>query len=291
MSACETVEPCHNNPCDGIDEVARLLPKGRLWSLSRDSQAARYFKALGAVKSEINRAICQEWDELNPCKTIRLFDYWAKIYCFPNCVEPERFCDWVELMEDRSCPVGSIGFYRKVIDFVLPDKSVTVDFRQRGLLASQCANDSPRAADNVICITAPADCYSYEASSDTFQDGVNGRCYFIPEIECLRFYVLPLVSLGYKTTEINPNGSDIYAPEATAALKVNYYYDGGDCKGTCSEPPAPPVANDVTVIGCSNFEPAASPVPNTITTIACGAEANLAPVPNPTLTITCTGDT
>ena len=233
MTSCLTVEPCHDKPCDGFDEVARLLPKGRLWSLARDSEVSAYFKAVADVKTAINQCICQEWNELNPCLSKRLFDYWAKIYSFPvECVDKERFCDWVDLMENTDCPIGSIGFYKRVIEFVAPNKGITLQVNQPGMLAGVCQKVNPCADKNVLVITAPAECYFYENTPEQdcvegIQDGLNPcRCYFIPEIECLRYYVLPFASLGYKTFEVDPNGADIFGvPEENVMDKPDYFYN------------------------------------------------------------------
>lgn len=233
MSDCETSEPCHDQPCDGVDEVQRLLPPGNIWDLSNGTQTAASFLALGDIKSAVNLAICQEWLENDPCQSVRLFDVWASIYSFPKeCADQDRLCDWVEIMEDQECPIGSIAFYRRVIEFVAPDKEITLDVNQPGLLAGQCQVDDPaNPSRNVLCITAPADCFEWEASDSTAQDGTNDRCYYIPEIECLRYYVFPFASLGYKTKIQNPDGWPIYnVPDSAEGVKPDYFYNP---KPTC----------------------------------------------------------
>lgn len=227
MSDCETVEPCATGECDAVDEVQRLLPSGPMWDMGRGGNIAASFLALAAVKSCLNDAICQEQRENNPCTTDRLFDVWANIYSFPiECVERERFCDWVDIMDDRDCPVGSIAFYERVIEFVAPGKGITLEVRQPGLLAGNCQVDDPaNPENNVFCISAPADCFAWEASDSDVQDGENERCYFIPEIECLRYYIFPFASLGYKTDVPNPNGSPIFGVNAeNEAEKPSYFY-------------------------------------------------------------------
>lgn len=228
MSNCEIIEPCHTQPCDAVDEVQRLLPNGRMWSLGRGDLIARSFLALAEVKQCVNEAICQEWAEQNPCTAVRLFDYWARLYCFPvECVERERFCDWVDLMEDRDCPIGSIGFYKKVIEFVAPNKGITLTVQHPGLLAGKChVSDPAKPERSVLCVSAPPECFYWQQGDSDAQDGENQRCYFIPEIECLRFYVFPFASLGYKTDTANPNGSPIFnVPDANVDVKPEFYYN------------------------------------------------------------------
>lgn len=228
MSECEIVEPCATAPCDAVEEVQRLLPRGRMWELGRGGPVANSFLALAEVKACVNAAICQEQKEGNPCESDRLFDVWAKIYSFPiECVDRSRFCDWIDIMEDRDCPVGSIAFYQRVIDFVAPNKDLKLFVHQQGLLAGTCTVDFPGTPRrNILCIQAPRDCFFYEEGGDALQDGENERCYFIPEIECLRYYIFPFVSLGYKTKIPNPNGAPIYdVPVGNIAEKPSYFYN------------------------------------------------------------------
>ena len=234
MAACVQTEPCHTGDCSGIDAVRQLLPPGRLWDLGRPSEVSSWFQAVGQVQTEVNKCICQEWNELDPCKAIRLFPYWAKLYCLPDCVEqtPEKLCEWIALQESAQCPIGSIGYYKAVIEFVAPGKGIELDVKQPGLLAGKCLLDAACAKEAVIQITAPPECYFYEEIPDPecagyIQDGVNPcRCYFIPEIECLRWYVFPLVSIGYMTNPADPDGADIFGvPEENIAVKPAVFYD------------------------------------------------------------------
>ena len=228
MSLCETTEPCHTGDCSGTDEVQRLLPPGRLWNLGNNALLSRSFQALGNVKTCINQAICQELAERDPCKAQRLADYWAGIYFFPiECADISRLCEWVELVENPDCPIGSLAFYRAAVEFLASGKGITLSFNQPGLLAGKCLRDDlAQPQNNVICVSAPADCYQWDDSDLSVQDGENERCYFIPEIECLRYHVFPFISLGYKTDEINPNGAPIFGvADSAQSPKPSFFYN------------------------------------------------------------------
>ncbi len=213
---CFTIEPCHNRNCDGLDEVVSLLPNGRIWHPDRGDLYGRWIHALGHVKTELNKRICQEFNELDPCKSVRLFGYWAKVYSLPECVPQtsEKLCDWIDLIYG-DCPIGSLGFYRRAIDFVAPGKGIELNVNLQGVGANCWCADSFCADNNAIVITAPPTAFYYDQTIldeiGEMQDGENCRRYFIPEIECLRRCVFPFgLSLGYKTNPISPNGADIY---------------------------------------------------------------------------------
>lgn len=205
-NCCDFVEPCHTKDCDGFDEVVKLLPKGQIWSPDRGGVYGAYIQALGHIKTELNQIICQEYNELNPCTSVRLFDYYAKLYKFPPCVEQtqERLCEWLDLI-NGPCPIGSQGFLRRAIEFVLQDDNFEIHFNL-DQTAQTWQTDKICAEDNAIVITAPAKYFRYYEYDGDFvhelQDGVNCRHYFIPEVECLRPCIFPIgLSVGYKTLE------------------------------------------------------------------------------------------
>lgn len=219
-----TIEPCHTEDCSGFDEVVALLPPGQLWQLDRDSVYTRYIRALGDVKTELNRRICREWNEGSACKAVRLQSYWANFYSFPECVNltGERLCDWISLALDPTCPPGSLGFLQRAVDFVFPDYEpgeVAVSVNYPDFMGNSASPNMLCADQNAIVITAPVGVYRFEVMqepviADHFdpQDGVNScRRYFIPEIDCLRKCVFPLgLSVGYKTVDGGPDNVDIY---------------------------------------------------------------------------------
>lgn len=213
-----TPEVCHNEPCDGIDEVAALLPTGRIWSIGRGGVYAGWMKALGCINLEMSTAICQEWAEVDPCTSSRLLPYWISVYSMPPCVDQtaDNLCAWIDLITDPDCPVGSVGFYQRAIDFVLPAAGVTVEFADPSFEGVCSQIDSTCLEENFIQITAPPEVFYFEESIRDFpmdpQDPNNPcRCYFIPEIECLRYGVFPIgLSLGYQTDPRGPDNEQIF---------------------------------------------------------------------------------
>ena len=118
---CEIIEGCHADDCSGFDEVSKLLPSGRLWDINRNSFVGKYFRALGYIKTRFSQLLCNEWDIVDPCKDTRLLPYHAAQYNLPKCVEQSgaMLCEWIKLISDPACPVGSIGFYKKAIGLSL----------------------------------------------------------------------------------------------------------------------------------------------------------------------------
>lgn len=231
MASCAPpIEPCHVGECDGLDEVRALLPLGQLWQLDRDSVYTRYINALGDIKTEWNRRICQEWNEGNACKAVRLQSYWAEFYSFPECMPltGEALCNWISIALDPNCRPGSLGFLQRAIDFVFPDSepgTVVVSVNYPDFGGNSASANSLCADENAIVITAPPEFFRFELVSEPIisdyayaQDGVEPcRRYFIPEIDCLRKCVFPLgLSVGYKTFDGGPDNVDIYGVPPTA---------------------------------------------------------------------------
>lgn len=238
MDECAIIEPCHVGDCDGLDEVIALLPPGKLWDVNRGGVYGAYMHALGDIKTELNKRICQEWLELNPCTSERLFCYWADIYSLPKCVEhtQENLCEWIELLHG-DCPIGSLGFLRSAIEFAAPGKGITVEVSYPDLGANMPCADNTCAAENALLVTAPPEAFFYDTIDVDYprepQDGVDGcRVYFIPEIECLRPCIFPFgLSVGYQTNPIGPAGEDIYGvPDANQAQKPQWQKG---CLATC----------------------------------------------------------
>ncbi len=207
MSCCdEPVAPCESGECSGFDEVVALLPKGQIWDVNRPSIYSQYVQALGHIKTKLNKIICQEYNELNPCKSKRLFSYWADFYKLPPCVEQsqENLCQWIELIYNQNCPIGSKGFLQKAVEFVLPNVDIKIEFNP--IHARRWRADSLCANNNAIVITTPVKHFNYYQYDGDFPhdrpDGENCRKYFIAKIECLRKCVFPMgASVGYKTSE------------------------------------------------------------------------------------------
>ncbi len=204
------IEPCHSGECDGFNEVVQLLPQGQIWNPDRGGVYGAYIQALGHIKTELNKIICQEWNELNPCSSKRLFGYWAEFYKLPPCIEQtgDKLCEWIDLLYNQDCPIGSLGFLRKAIEFVLPNKGVEINVNLDSTATKWRSDDFNCADNNSIIITAPSKLFKYYEYKGDFphtkiQDGVNlCRRYFIPEIECLRACIFPMgLSVGYKTKE------------------------------------------------------------------------------------------
>lgn len=224
---CDYVEPCHGRECDGLDEVVQLLPHGRLWNPDRDGNYGAYIKALGHIKTELNKRLCQEWNELNSCTSERLFEYWADLYKFPKCVEQtgEKLCEWLELIYG-DCPIGSQGFIRRAIEFVTPGAGITVEFNFPDFQANcWCASNIFCADKNPIVISAPPEMFRYETIAGDYPhevpDGADPcRKYFVPEVECLRNCVFPFgLGVGYKTNPIGPDSEDIYGVPEQPPMK------------------------------------------------------------------------
>ena len=225
MPNCGNIEICHTEDCSGFDEVQSLLPKGRLWDITRNAQSSRLFRALGDIKTQLNRLICAEWDEIDPCKSNRLLPYHSEVYGLPKCVDQtaENLCKWITLITDETCPIGSVGFYQNAIDFVAPDKgiSLSINTPENGKISWQ--SSSNLSCENVFVITAPSDVFRYETVGvDSCDNRSPKRCsvpqdgfcperyYHIPEIECLRKSVFPFgVSLGYRTSGNTKGSADI----------------------------------------------------------------------------------
>lgn len=214
MSDCAGLtEDCHDQPCDGHNEVSALIRGlGPIFE-GRRGVIGQILAAMGAWKTCLNIALCREFCEDDPCKTVRHFARHARLWRFPSCVPQDNgtLCAWIALQTDPSCPPGTVGWLRKVIDFVMPDKSVSVEITPPKEI-SNCAADSAVAAENAIIITAPPECFksALEAAGD--------RCrlrYFIPEIDCIRSSVLPFgVGIGLRTDPPGPNGEDIWGVTA-----------------------------------------------------------------------------
>lgn len=229
MAECQIIEPCHDRDCDGYDEVLALLPPGRIWNPSRGGVYGNYIRALGDIKTELNKRICQEYRELNPCTADRLLAYWAGVYSLPPCVPQtaEKLCEWIALLQG-DCPIGSLGFLRRAIEFVAPGKGITIDVTYPDIGANCPCPDSPCADNNPLVVTAPPAAYFYETvdidGPVEWQDGENCRVYFIPEIECLRPCIFPFgLGVGYKTDPIGPDGQDIYGvPVANESVKPKW---------------------------------------------------------------------
>jgi len=188
------IEPCHSEPCDGLDEVLSLLPKGALWDASRESTYSNYVRALGHIKSCWNARICQEWNELNPCTSVRLFDYWADLYSFPSCVDQtrEKLCEWIDLLSDPDCPVGSVGFLSKAVEFFAPDIELT--FVMDGIGEAGCLAGCSCGVH--IVLSAPPNLIYYDPSvidnpnsEISIEKQLSGI--FIPEINCIKNTIFP----------------------------------------------------------------------------------------------------
>ncbi len=242
---CSELEACATDDCSGLAEVIALLPSGGIWELKENGVYSSYIRAIGHVKTEINKAICQVWQENLPCKSIRLLDYWAKFYGFPPCVllTGEKLCEWLDIILDPYCPPGSVGFLQAAIDFVLPPiagvSQVTIQFTSADYF-SNAGQNRPCAIDNSILMIADASLFRYDEFPGRSileqlypQDGVNGCLdYFIPEIECLRHGVFPFgLSIGYMTDDGGPDAVDIYGVGVGAYMqKPSDFYS---CEGFC----------------------------------------------------------
>ena len=216
-------EGCHDGPCDGHEEVARLMRgMGPLFEGRKDGVVGGLVNAFGQWKSKINGAMCQEWREGDPCLAHRLLPVHARRWAFPACADltSENLCKWIDLV--RSCPPGSRGFIAAAIEFVLPGKNITLDWQVIDGKAYWQASDR-RACENCLIVNAPPDCFAFvEECRDLLghvQDGANPeRRYFIPEIECLRRAAFPIgLSVGYRTDPQGPNGEEIYGVTGEAA--------------------------------------------------------------------------
>jgi hypothetical protein len=213
---CDYIEPCHTDECDGFDEVVRLLPRGKIWNPDRGGIYGGYISALGHIKTELNKRICQEWNEVNPCTSERLFSYWAKIYSLPACVDQtnEKLCEWIDLL-NGPCPIGSLGFIQAAVDFVAPGKGISISVNVGEPGAACCPEELQCAANRQIVVTAPPEAYFFETNAIDYpfepQDAVSCRVYFIPEIECLRSCVFPFgLTLGYLTDSGGETGEEIF---------------------------------------------------------------------------------
>lgn len=243
-SCCDFIEPCHADECSGLDEVAALLPSGRLWKIDDDRLMSRYFKAIGHVKSDFNALLCQLWAENNPCTADRMFDYWAQVYAFPSCVEQtnEKLCEWIELV-DFGCPKGSLGFLKQAVEFVAPGKNIQIELSFPDLGECCPKADECDPEKNQLLITAPPECFYFDDRQgediDDFagDDGCSGGVYFIPEIECLRCTVFPFgVSVGVQTNPTGPNGEQFHnvPPENLAEKPASCVITpNSDCKDNC----------------------------------------------------------
>lgn len=236
MTDCCRVEtePCHSGDCDGYEELMALLPKGQLWRPDNGSERAKLFQAVGALKTGLNKRICQEFSELDPCNSLHELSWWADFYRFPSsCVTltGEKLCEWIELLNDDTCKPGSQGFILRAIEFVAPSKDIQVQFNVSDFRAHcWCASNIWCPDHNPIVITAPPECYAYESIAADYPhnplDGVNGcRRYYIPEIECLRKCVFPFgLGVGYKTYPEGPEGEFIYGvPETGEVPAIEVY--------------------------------------------------------------------
>ena len=247
MDCPAPLEPCHVGECDGLNEVIALLPPGQIWQIDRAGVYTNYIRALGHIKTELNKQICAIWGEVNPCTANQLLPFWADFYGFPECLPLTQvsLCKWLTIVNDPGCPIGTLGFLQAAIDFVLPpinglsQAKIAVNhtdyFGNSGHPESRCANG------NTLVITGNPDIFRYQTRPnlsifDSFdaQDGINGcRTYFIPEIECLRRCVFPLgLSVGYKTVTSGPNNVDIFGvPDTAQATRQPPYII---CKELCS---------------------------------------------------------
>lgn len=201
-------EPCHIDDCAGFNEVVSLLPTGELWNPDRQSIYGQYIRALGHIKTELNRVLCSMADTA-PCSSAWMFNYWSKVYKLPDCVEqtPEKLCEWLDILFD-DCPIGSLGFLRKAIHFVNPDLSIDFILNVPDGFANGWRSDDWFCANkNMLVIKTEAKHFRYHNVEGDYPhelaDGKNAcRRYFIPEVECLRPCIFPMgLSVGYQTTE------------------------------------------------------------------------------------------
>lgn len=214
---CDFIEPCHASECAGVEEVQALLPNGRIWDISRNSTSSRYFRAVAHIKSSLNMLLCQQYEELEPCKSVRLFDYYTKLYSLPPCAPQtqESLCEWIGIIYDKDCPIGSLGFYQKVIDFISPNNEITLTLNLPDIFSHEWRSHTLKADEAHLIVTAPPNSYNWFSGpiieGYSGQDGQNpDRKYFIPEIECLKRCIFPFgLSIGYKTDPSGPNGEDI----------------------------------------------------------------------------------
>lgn len=230
IECCDITECCRADDCSGVDLIQSLLPNGPLWNMNAQTEHAAYWRATAEVFTELNKALCQEFAETNPCTSSRLLTMWAQVYCFPDCVEltTQRLCEFLALIFDPECPIGTIGFYKKVLAWVMcaTDETcgpVILEVNQRGAHAAEWRADFESANENTFVVIAPPSCYMYDKVKD---------CYFIPQVECLRRYVFPMgITLGYQTDPVGPNGEDVYnVPPENLGTKPQVYYE---CERQC----------------------------------------------------------
>lgn len=188
--------------------MVSLLPSGALWNPDRPSIYGNYIRALGHIKTELNRVLCAMAD-ISPCSSVKMFSHWAKIYKLPECVEqtPEKLCEWLDILFG-DCPIGSLGFLRKAINFAKPEMDVELELNVPDGFANGWRSDDWFCADNnMLVIKAEAQHYQYAEIDGNYPhelpDGINAcRRYFIPEVECLRPCIFPMgLSVGYKTLD------------------------------------------------------------------------------------------
>ena len=225
MADIKPLEPCHSDPCDGVEEIVKLLPQGDLWDVSKDTNLGAHFRALGDIKSYLNEIICQEWNEIDPCKSRRLFSYWADRLGYPACLPQcsEFLCDWIDLTNDPDCPVGSFGFLRRLIELVAPD--VTVTFTNH-FQDGKCEEQNCICGAGIVLEASPNLFYYDTIDIDYPMDALDGknvcRSYFIPEINCIRGMFFPIGKrVAYATNPRGVNGEQISGvPEGNTGINL-----------------------------------------------------------------------
>lgn len=162
-------------------------------------------------------------------------EFYLEVYALPPCVEQtaEKLAEWIEIVSDPSCPIGTVGFLKKAVEFVAPEKIIQITINKPTIFGLNWETSSPVADENFMVVRAKPEFFFYELFGDTecveqniqageiLQDGINDdRRYFIPEIECLRACVFPFgMSLGYKT--INDPVSEFDIADVPLANQAN----------------------------------------------------------------------
>lgn len=195
-------EPCPSDGCINYDLVQSLYPSGILWRVR--GVLGRFMEWQAMLFNDLMMMICQEEKEVIPCESQRLLPEWARLYGYPECVEltKERLCEWLGIINDPSCPIGSIGFYNRIFEFV--DLSATVEYPNVGKGSPCCGKRDCPCQSDIVIVADPSE-YFYVTRSDgllkPIQD-LENPCneYFIPAIECLRCWISHEYSLGYATT-------------------------------------------------------------------------------------------
>lgn len=172
--------PCAQDACESLSEIAALLPSGRLWELREGRNFTRFWCAVAEVMSRVRAGICQEWNEADPCQSVRTLERWAEIHCFPvHCVEltTEKMCEWIDFK--AGCGAGTEGFILGLMDFI------GFDYSRYNLQLSDGSGGTERS----ITFSGPFDLFEEEfCGCDTSPlDVIRNPCgrIFIPEIDCI----------------------------------------------------------------------------------------------------------